>query len=418
MVLCTLRVEVDKSARSNVLFHSLNNLVITKEDIFSHGVLIGDVPPRHLYSSDFEYLHSRMPHWRSLFEDFLQLDNNRIIVNNSIIDTFRSHLSEFVGVGVGLYYSTKILNINLNKFSKIPSPSTIIKRLDYRAINNSKVYEIETKGTTYKSNINACVVDCLKKKRSSVSGATLRFGAITLLMRENNKGSSKLVICDDPETNNKASFEDNVNNILNHYAFILSFILNTIIYNRFANNINRKNRKLNALRNILPKNKFNVGYKFSGKTYFGGFFDRRLIFENIKKYVYFEKNVIGDFEELTKKVGRIKYFLGVDERVIDLINSERFEELLNYTHKEYSTEKNKFSLSLLKNGVIFIKSIDDIDTQFKENYPDNKVKEILNLIIPYMKKESHKCGASCKSKNIEGKPCDIRTYNKHCHFHR
>jgi hypothetical protein len=42
----------------------------------------------------------------------------------------------------------------------------------------------------------------------------------------------------------------------------------------------------------------------------------------------------------------------------------------------------------------------------------------LGLYKSYVSWNPHTCWAPCRSKELLGKPCEIKTYRSHCHYHR
>lgn len=374
-----------------------------------HGIMVEEVP-EYVSMSDFEYLQSKVPSYKELFDDFLKIEVDGI-VNTAKNDEKKKRVSELVGVGVGLYYSTEVLNIDKKTIGKIERPNVRIKYQDYNAVANGKLCEIETKGTTYEHNIPPMIEHILEKKSASRNKTAFKFGTVTLLKRENNSDPSKLVVCDDPEKEVFLNDEDIFYSIASHYNFIFSLSMKSIRFNKYQKSLQKIKHEVRINKNI-----FKGKYIFENKTYYGTYFDKRLIFDKIKNLVDF-KDSLKIFNLLTTNEGNEKYFFGVEESIIDYINSKNINLLHEYKSKKWILEENKKEVYLDIDGVIFVKSLDGSDSQIEKSYSDDEVKKILKLMIDYSEGITHKCGAPCRSEDKKGKPCEIKTYASNCHFH-
>ena len=115
---------------------------------------------------------------------------------------------------------------------------------------------------------------------------------------------------------------------------------------------------------------------------------------------------------------RNKYFLGLDIEILKNINSRNIKFLDNYILEDiYDTHEN-YSYIQMSDGVLFIISKNGALPEMEEKFSESEVKRRLDQLYSFQREIPHKCGASCRSKDIEGKPCDILTYREHCHFHR
>lgn len=412
MATTTLPVELDDSVKGKSLFDSVKEVNITSNRLFTYGIY-KEAEPEHVYENDFNHLQSKVPFLKGLHQDQIKLETERI-VNRGIGGSQKQTVSELVGVGVGLYYASKLLNINKNRFIKIPESNR--KTLDFRGTSNDKLYEIELKGRTSEDDVSQCINDCLEKKKKGQTKAHLKFGVITILREPTGAKNSKIIVCDDPPEDNLISTEEVINNIIRHYALILSFTLDNRYYNRFIFRLNKGRSVFVNKKAFL--NKYVLKFGDKNQTYFGAYFDKRLILERIKRHFFEGLNLKKLFQLVTSESGKEKYFLGMNEKIIDLINKNDFPGLLEYYESEYYAESEK-KLTLLDNdGVIFIKSIDAADDQIEENYPEVRVEKIFGLMVQFIYGQTHRCGAPCRSKGKEGKPCDIWTYAEYCHFHR
>lgn len=89
-----------------------------------------------------------------------------------------------------------------------------------------------------------------------------------------------------------------------------------------------------------------------------------------------------------------------------------------YNSKVEIINDNNNSLFLDKDGIIVLKSKNGANKQIEDILSEDEVFHRLGLYGNYVRGESHRCGAPCRSKEIEGKPCEIQTFREHCHFHR
>ncbi|MGX5688501.1 hypothetical protein [Arcticibacter tournemirensis] len=113
-----------------------------------------------------------------------------------------------------------------------------------------------------------------------------------------------------------------------------------------------------------------------------------------------------------------KFFIGLDETVVNAINKQRVQILEQY-RSEYIYEESTNNYILLDyDGVLINKAKDGCDHQLERLFNDEAVEKRLGLYTSYLRGETHKCGAHCKSPSIEGKSCEIHTYRELCHWHR
>ncbi len=166
MSTANIPVELHSSVIGNKLFNSISNLDVSKTEIFKYGILNEDVPKR-IKENDFEYLESKVPFLYGLYNDFIELDKNKII---SLADgETAKKISETIGVGVGLLYTIQLLEVNPNTIKKIPPPNTQKgKYLDFKLVKDKTQYEVETKGTIYHAKKNALIEDIQLKKMIAI----------------------------------------------------------------------------------------------------------------------------------------------------------------------------------------------------------------------------------------------------------
>ncbi|MES2512895.1 MAG: hypothetical protein V4580_02070 [Bacteroidota bacterium] len=404
----TIDIKLDETAQGVKLFKTIKKIVLNKAELFKLAVFAWEMPKK-LKESEYIYLQSKVPAMESFLNDHVSFTDGAII-NEAYGDRVKKQVSEYIGIAVGLKYSIKLLKVNPNKFSKIGTPIKG-KYLDYSVIVNSKIYDIETKGTVSK-NFTSMKDDVLSKKESSKGKKTfLKYGTIALLSDEKHSRKATCIIVDDPPTNETTDEDNSLEIQLRNYATLLSFILDTKYYNRFIRPVLKKEQR--KIR--ISKTKFFGRYAFKGKYFLGECFDYRLI------RVDFDNDPIASyssFQTATEKIGNTKIFIGLEEDLIETINKRNFDELKQYSRKPIYIEEKNLTQYLSEDGVLIVKSTNHSDQQIEDIFPEDVVKERFNLGNSFERKKRHKCGAPCRSKQIEGKPCERLTYRKHCYWHR
>jgi hypothetical protein len=171
-------------------------------------------------------------------------------------------------------------------------------------------------------------------------------------------------------------------------------------------------------KNIIKTNKIRGEYVYNGEKYKGQYFDRRLVLDYIANYYSFDIKLNELFKLLTTNMGRQKYFLGLDPRVLDYLNNKDVDGLRKYSNEwAFIAEPNKRLIRDI-DGVIFVSSKNGGDNQIEKNFREDEVKERLSYILGSLTNTPHECGAQCRSKDKEGKSCEKLTFREHCHFHR
>jgi len=306
-----------------------------------------------------------------------------------------------------------LLNTSPSKFKKIGEPVEG-KYLDYSVVEDNKEYELETKGTVSKY-YSSFKNDILKKKKDqSLKNVFLRFGTIAMINNYGEKKTSKCVVVDDPpEDDNTADESNTFETQLFNYGIFLSYILDSKYYNKYIKPLRKK--RFGKVK--INQKKFFAKYAFNDSEFYGECFDYRLIREEYAPDNY--KNIEATFfKEKTKKIGKTKFFIGLESTIIEAINRENIDYLKSYK-TERILESNKQTVKFLnKDGILIIKSKGGDDKQLESIFTEEEVEERLHLSINQQLGLTHKCGAPCRSKEIRNKPCEIRTYREHCHFHR
>lgn len=405
------KITLHSSVSTNPFFTRLNAIEIDKPTIFKYGILNED-PPAFICENDFEYLQSKVPNWLGCYGDNIKIDKNRIISyavgENSI------RISEIIGVGVGLTYAIELLEINPNLIRKIPKPDKKIKYMDFAVNKDGRRYEIEAKGTVIRTNSkkNQLLKDIQEKKKAS-SKTACKFGVITMANKEKEMKDTEIIICDDYNDISNNSKESILSFVM-YYKLFLSFILDSTYYNRMIDSI----KEGNIHNDLININKIKGRYEYKGITYCGEYFDKRLIMDKIR--TNYKENMTAQklFKKLTRKVGIAKYFIGIDNNIINAINRLDIEELSNYKIDKEVIEKVNHSIIKDSDGLIIITSINNSDDQISRGFTEKDVEKRLGSMVNYHIGKPHKCGAPCRSQDKEGDPCEILTYRDNCHFHR
>jgi len=410
MSISKLKIHLDDTVKDSELFKSKMEFEICKPEIFKYGIMVEEVPA-HVVDSNFDYLQSKIPAYELLHSDFINIHPDKV-ENLSTDDRKKKTISEIIGVAFGIKYTVELLDTNPNKFKKIGTPVNG-KYLDYSLVLDDLEYELETKGTISK-NYNRFKKDILEKKSdASLKDVFLRFGTIAMINNPGEIKSSQCVVVDDPPNNeNKAEEDDSYETQLRNYAMFLSYILDSKYYNKFIKPLNNKRFR----RIKVNQEKFFTQYEFNGKIYLGECFDYRLIRDDLDPLA--QNNFKDLYTYKTRQYGKTKFFIGLDNDVIEAINNKNEDYLRSYK-SEWVYKQNSQSYHFLdRDGILMVKSEDGADLQLEKIFTEDEVKYRLGASLNERIGYSHKCGAPCTSKEIEGKPCEIRTYRRFCHFHR
>lgn len=385
---CTLKVNLDDSVKNNNFFKQITEVELDKMDIFKYGILNEAVPPR-IKENEFEYLESKIPFLFGLYQDFIELDTDRII--NLSEEENSKRISETIGVGVGLLYATKLLNINPNAIQRITAQKKK-KYLDFKVLAQSKQYEIETKGTINHSKKNSLLNDVFAKKKDSNTNA-VKCGVITLANKSNNTGASQLIVCDDWEE--KSADKDMVfMDYFYYYEFFLSFIMDSTFYNRMYH----KAEEYDGGKNLINIKSIPFSYMYNGRKFLGQYFDKRLIVQLIKNNYYEDINVDLLYASLTEKVGVNQIFLGVDCEMIKRLNSGSVDEISKYTIEKSMLVTNENEVAMCDDDGIIIVVSKGENVQFKYDFTDAIIKTRMRHILGYITNTPHECGGMCRSR--------------------
>lgn len=390
-----------------------NKLTVLKEDIFNYGVFHYEIPPDKLSDNNFEYLESKIPAYVGMYEDYIDIDEARQSIKSKTSGESAKNLSEIVGIALGLKSAIQIFGINKKEIENIPISTKQEKRLDYKSTFNGNEIHIETKGTTSKYNVKTMINDIHAKKVGKDS-INHKYGFVTLFDGLNKNNGTKIYVTD-PSIE---PFENNYNGVykyIYYYLIYFSFILDNPEYNKLFKTLIYK-KSVN--RNTIKIDKFDYSFTFRNKKYLGQCFDKRLISKLIQNSMMDDDTVTSLFKKLTKNYDRNKYFLGLDIEILKNINSRNIEFLNSYILEDIYDTHEDYSYIQMSDGVLFIISKNGALPEMEEKFSESEVKKRLGQLYSFEKKEPHRCGASCRSKDIEGKPCEILTYREHCHFHR
>lgn len=168
----------------------------------------------------------------------------------------------------------------------------------------------------------------------------------------------------------------------------------------------------------INASKFFGKYFFNGKMYLGEYFDYRLYKGNYERYFNSNSKKKDIFKIITQEIGKTKIFIGLEFDVIDRLNAKDSEFFKRYSAQEYYIREPNVIKFLDKEGILIIKSNNNSDEQIEEIFSEKVVESRLGLSGNYHQGEWHRCGAPCRSRGLEGKPCEIKTFRSNCHFHR
>ena len=260
-----IEIHLDETVKENEFFQTVTSIEINKIELFKYAIMMWEVPA-NVIESDFDYLQNKVPALESLLSDFIEFNENTIF-NLSNDDRVKKTVSEAVGVGVGLKYSTVLLKTNPNKFKKIGVPEEG-KYLDYSTIKESKEYEIETKGTVsnYYNSMKKDIIE--KKSNTTLKPVHLRFGTISLIKNKDDKTISKCAIVDDPPEEISTNDDDTFTTQLSNYANFLSYIIDSTYYNKYVkplinnktNKVKINDNKFYAKYNLVVSKKVCIGF--------------------------------------------------------------------------------------------------------------------------------------------------------------
>lgn len=407
-----INIELDETAKDVDIFKTVEHVHINKQELFKYAIMCWEVP-KHIKEADyFDHLQSKIPGIEMKISDFIEMTENGI-KNLSEDDRNKKDVSESIGVGIGLKYSSRLLKANLNMFRKIP-PVSDGKYLDYSVIVDNKEYEIETKGTVSKY-YQTQKDDIIGKKANKANKKVhLKFGTVTMISNSGDDSPCRFVVVDDPPVDITTEDSDLFQTQIFNYSLLLSYILDSKYYNKFIKPI---------LKNKLDKAKINSTkffgkYHFNGKQFLGEYFDYRLFNEKNERYINLDFKKKKIFNLITKEVGKIKIFIGLEIEVINRLNKKDSEFFKTYYCKEAYVNSPKVTKFLDIDGILIVKSIDGHDKQIENIFSEKIVENRLGLYGNYIRRERHICGAPCTSRGIEGKPCEKKTFREYCHFHR
>lgn len=408
-----LILEKDDTCRNILELSPINEIKVEKPDIFNYGVFHYEIPPEKIGENDFEYLQSKIPAYYMLYDDQIDIPDKRNAIICKVSGEAAKNVSEIVGIGIGLKAASFIFKIQKKNIQKIGLSGKKEKRLDFRAKKNKEIVEIETKGTTNIYTVRSMIKDIHDKKIGKINGVN-RYGFVTLLRKDTDKDDSRIYITDPDGEGNTTNYKG-VYAFINYYLIYLSFILDNPQYNKLVRvlvNLVKFRKK------IIKTEKFKYIFEYDKKKYYGQCFDKRLIKIFIDKYIESSATIDKLFKLLTDSIGVEKYFLGIDSEIIQAINSKNISLLENYISSDKYEKINEHEYIQMSDGILFIKSKDGSLPEMEEKFTEEEVKSRLGEIMNYEKNKWHECGAACRSRDIEGKPCEIKTFREHCHFHR
>lgn len=406
--IATIEIELDESVKSNPFFSKPKKLKISVPHIFKYGIYMEPVP-EWICDSDFKYIEGKVPHLIGLNGDWIALDSHKVL--NRASGEKATDISELIGVGIGLYYLSRLLRSNSNRIRQIPPPNERKKILDFAVFNKQQLFEIETKGTAYRRNVGGMKKDIDKKKKDN-NNSSVKIGTVALARKEGAKGRSKLFVMDDFDE----EFSEGVATIRSffyNYLSVLSLILDSKYFNLL-----RKQLQTPSFFWMFDQSKIPSRYELNDVVYLGQYFDRRLRLDTVNAFAHSYRSIDALFKAITREVGREKYFIGIDEEVIKMLNEQKVEALMQLDNSmQLEQRKDVFSF-VDTDGVLILRSRNSADKQIERNFPEKAVRKRLSFVSDYARGVSHLCGAPCTGWEKEGEPCKNRTYREHCHHHR
>ncbi len=388
-------------------------LNVSKEDIFNYGIFHYEIPPDKLSDNNFEYLESKIPAYVGMYEDYIDIDEGRQSIKSKTSGESVKNLSEIIGIALGLKSAIKIFGLNKKEIENITISTKQEKRLDYKSTYKGSEIHIETKGTTNKYNVKTMIQD-IHAKKVGKNSINHKYGFVTLFDGLNKNNGTKIYVTDP----NVEPFENNFKGVykyIYYYLIYFSFILDNPDYNKLFKTLIYK-RSIN--KNTIKIDKFDYSFTFKNKKYLGQCFDKRLILKLVQNSMTDNDNITSLFKKLTTNYNRNKYFLGLDIEILKNINSRNIKFFDSYILEDIYDTHEDYSYIQMSDGVLFIISKNGALPEMEEKFSESEVKRRLAQLYLFERGIPHKCGASCRSKDIEGKPCDILTYREHCHFHR
>lgn len=411
-----MKIPIDKSRipQNVAYFDNLSAIDVEKDELFKIGIFKQEIPSNHIYDTDYLYLLSRVAAYAQIYGDFVDTSSDSI-VNLSTDDRMMKDISEIVGIALGLKLTIDCFSIRQEVISKIPPPAKKAKYLDYKFIHNAQQFELETKGTTSTS-IQNFIDDILAKKAAS-TGAQFRFGTVSILSKPGKTHKSIIHLCDDPPVDSVSSAGES--GLPWHYLSALGYLIDNKYYNDLIKSLTQGKKLRKKTRNL--KEHFFGSFKFRNENYYGEFFDYRVNIENLAAVVTGKEQTIDVvLDKITKKQGRKKIFIGIKSPIIDqVLRGCEINEIIK-PEMEVLREVTDTGVSVFRDsdGIIVAISTDKEDPQIEKQFTEDEVKRRIAQMLRMSRHEALECGSPCRSRDKEGKPCEIKTFRGTCHFHR
>lgn len=287
-------------------------------DIQSNGISI----------SPFKIIHCATVHYQSRFRksaslrwlnSFLELitslsnnNTNGLYLTDIESNEFQTKSSEVVAVGLSVFLFMKLLNINSNRISAIESTG---KRCDFSALKNGMEIIFESKGRKYSNAINTAIKEVFGKKSHHTSQS--KYGVVSHLPR--SISSANIIVVDPDSDDIEISRKDRIVRLLIHYtkqSYLAGFW-------RLADLLNIRVGKLLAGSNISEFENVSLDYQNIykiGKGY-------EIRYQDIHMETFFPATREHGFYQ---KIDNQIYFLSLDKRLIELLEQQKFSDLLEY----------------------------------------------------------------------------------------
>ncbi len=247
--------------------------------------------------------------------------------------------SEVIGVGFSVGLMHRLLDVKLNAINKLPEAGSM-KRCDYEILKNNSRIIFESKGRKY--DIEGAKKEILSQKSNYTH--CVKYGIISHIPRDNTP--SQLFVIDPEEEPSKIDKHYMIISLLNHYSkgarlagfYRLSEKLNDRLYaiGLVENDTDRFKGK-----SLEYKNIFKIG-----KTL-------QITVDNLSFQSFFAPDLQNGLKATLEDNSMLIF--GMDKNLIRLLESQDYDQLLEYKHKNIIYHK----YSVLDNGTFLMREQKD-----------------------------------------------------------
>lgn len=265
-------------------------------------------------------------------------NDNNFYLNSEESGEFQAHSTEVLGVGFSVALTSKLFAINKNRIMVIEDSG---KRCDLSFEKNNLEYIIESKGRQKRGQIKKAIDYIFEQKNTYPHSR--KYGIVSFLPRDRTPIS--LIVVDPENVEVPINRDDLILRLLKYYSaqstlagfWRLSSLLNSRIKQiELGVPISEFEGRSLDYQNII---KMGRGYSIS--------------FQDYELETFFNVNDNIGFRYQTE---RKQYFYALDKQIIQILESQDYSELLNYTYKNsidttVSIRDNSFSIN--NDGTIF-----------------------------------------------------------------